>query len=360
MNPSRLFDFLRGQALTIPPMDGVFRPDNRLEQAPARVKLPRPDNLAADAAGAVFSSDERLYRLPAAPGGEPLLLYRFPHPIISLAARPGGGLAAGLDDHSLWLFADGAAAPLALGEPAIRCPTALLFLDERRLAVCVGSSSLKAGDWRRDLLSHHRQGSVWLVDIRSREARCLARGLAFPNGVAPGPQPATLAISESWRHRLLQIPLAGGAPIVLADQLPAYPGRIVQAAGGGYWLACFAPRNRLVEFVLREKAYRRDMLAEVPPDYWIAPALSSGGHFLEPLQCGGVKTMGVHKPWSPSRSWGLAVYLDSRLRPAASYHSRADGTRHGVTSILPQGKHVWVAAKGGDVIVDIGREATHG
>ena len=53
---------------------------------------------------------------------------------------------------------------------------------------------------------------------------------------------------------------------------PAYPGRIAPAADG-YWLALFAPRSQLVEFVLREPAYRKRMMAEVPQPFWIAPTL---------------------------------------------------------------------------------------
>ncbi|HNB28989.1 MAG TPA: hypothetical protein PLR41_18610, partial [Alphaproteobacteria bacterium] len=69
---------------------------------------------------------------------------------------------------------------------------------------------------------------------------------------------------------------------------------------------------------------------------------------------GGVKTMGVHKPWSPSRSYGLAVKLDDQLRPQASYHSRANGRRHGVTAIAEFAGRTLVAAKGGGAILDIG------
>ena len=43
--------------------------------------------------------------------------------------------------------------------------------------------------------------------------------------------------------------------------------------------------------------------------------------------------MGIHKPWSPSRSYGLVVKLDAQLRPVASFHSRANGRRHGVTAV---------------------------
>ena len=58
------------------------------------------------------------------------------------------------------------------------------------------------------------------------------------------------------------------------------------ASGGGMWLTLFAARRRLVELVLREDEYRTKMMAEVDPRYWVAPMLSSGRSFLEPLQGG--------------------------------------------------------------------------
>src|SRR5262249_51654376 len=142
------------------------------------------------------------------------------------------------------------------------------------------------------------------------------------------------------------------------SKLPGYPARLAPAADGGAWLALFAPRNRLIEFILEEDAYRAEMLREVPPEHWIAPTLSSGANFLEPLQCGGVKTMGIHKPWSPSRSYGLIVRLDSALRPVASFHSRANGRRHGITSVLDLDGRVLAASKGGGVILDLGQAGT--
>ena len=82
-------------------------------------------------------------------------------------------------------------------------------------------------------------------------------------------------------------------------------------------------------------------------------ALSSGESFLEPLQCGAVRTMGIHKPWSPTRSYGLVARLDSHLRPIASYHSRAGGRRHGITSVVQARTGVLVASKGGNAILQI-------
>ena len=95
------------------------------------------------------------------------------------------------------------------------------------------------------------------------------------------------------------------------------------------------------------------MLREVERAHWIAPALSSGAGFLEPLQCGGVKTMGIHKPWSPTRSYGLLVRLDRNLRPVASFHSRANGRRHGITSAVEHDGRVLVTSKGGNAILQL-------
>jgi hypothetical protein len=67
--------------------------------------------------------------------------------------------------------------------------------------------------------------------------------------------------------------------------------------------------------------------------------------------------MGIHKPWSPSRSYGLVVEIDKEIRPIASYHSRANGTRHGITSAIAQGGDIIAASKGGDAILRFGRAA---
>jgi hypothetical protein len=65
--------------------------------------------------------------------------------------------------------------------------------------------------------------------------------------------------------------------------------------------------------------------------------------------------MGIHKPWSPTRSYGLVVELDGKLQPVASYHSRANGRRHGVTSAICHDGAVVAAARGGNVILRMDR-----
>ena len=138
----------------------------------------------------------------------------------------------------------------------------------------------------------------------------------------------------------------------MLDDLPGYPARIA-ASPDGYWLTLFAPRGQLMEFVLREDEYRRAMMATIDPEFWMAPALSAGRSFLEPLQLGAIRTMGALKAWAPTRSYGLLVRLDSHFRPSGGAHSRANGDRHGVTSCLQWGDRVIAASKGGNLVLSI-------
>jgi hypothetical protein len=140
---------------------------------------------------------------------------------------------------------------------------------------------------------------------------------------------------------------------VVVDHLPGYPSRLSPAIDGGAWLSIFAPRNRLIEFVLQETHYRQDMIDTVPREFWIAPSLASSRSFLEPLQCGAIRSMGVHKPWSPTRSYGMVVKLDASLQPVSSVHSRANGTRHGTTSAVELDGKLLIASKGGDCVLAI-------
>jgi hypothetical protein len=109
----------------------------------------------------------------------------------------------------------------------------------------------------------------------------------------------------------------------------------------------------LLEFVLNEDDFRAEMMQTVEPKYWIAPALSSGKDFLEPLQQGGVRQMGVLKPWAPARSYGLVLRLSPDLVPMFSLHSRVGGLHHGVVSALEFEGELLVLSKGAGRILRV-------
>ena len=344
----KLDSFLgRGEAaVTVPVMDGPLKPNQLLEAAPRILEAPDLDNLTATPEGVLFSSGSALC---GAPGGE---MMRFPSSISCLAVGPGGVLAIGFEDGGLVIRGgaqDGRRFE-QVGGQALNCPTAATFVDPDTLIVTNGSATRRPSEWRRDLMTLGKSGSVWRIDLARGGSECLANSLAWPCGVAAAPS-GELYVSEAWRHRvlLLDAARANRSTDALTDP-PAYPGRITPASQGGYWLTFFAPRNQLVEFILREDEYRQRMINEVPEPFWMAPALSSIGKFEEPLQGSGLKQMGILKPWAASRSYGLVVRCDAAMQPMFSYHSRADGVIHGVTSVCEDRADLLVGAKGPGVL----------
>lgn len=264
---------------------------------------------------------------------------------------PGGGVAVGLANGEIRMHGgryDGLSIRQA-GDYRCHCPAAILALNEDHLVVAEGSAYHSALQWKHDLLKRGTSGSVWSIDLKGAHATRMAGGLGFPNGLGLH-RDGSLIISEAWAHRLVKISPQGRRSIVVED-LPAYPSRIAPSNDGGYWLALFAPRNQLIEFVLREQAFKKKMMSEIPEEYWVAPALSSGKDFREPLQGGAIKSMGILKPWAPTRSYGLLVKLNAEFLPTASLHSRADGHRHGITSALEVDGELLIASKGGNQIL---------
>ncbi len=350
-----ILDIFRGKAVTIPPMDGALKPNTALDEAAVLLEADAPDNLCGNGDYLFYSTGNQVIGLKVGADAKTGEVASFDSAVTALAALPGGPLAIGLDDGRLLLLSDDGDLRELAPPAGLKCPTALAFDGRDALYVCQGSARHKPSDWVVDLMEKGASGSLWRYDLATGKPDCVAQGLAFPYGVIALKGEHGVVVSEAWRHRLVGFPGHGAAtPVPILSKIAGYPARLSAAADGGAWLALFAPRNRLIEFILLENAYRADMMREMPRDYWIAPALAPQASFLEPLQSGGVKTMGVHKPWSPSRSYGLAVKLDDKLRPQASYHSRANGRRHGVTAIAEFAGRTLVAAKGGGAILDIG------
>jgi hypothetical protein len=351
----RGFDDETGSA---PMMDGPLRPNALLDAAPVALSLTDVDSLTQHRGTLLCSSGSQVLRLT--PQGNALTASdarAFEQSVTFVAGGPSDSLAIGLDGRGV-LILEGPHAGKAItdadGRP-LYSPTAGLFIDADRLIVANGAEGRTAANWKRDLMERGASGSLWLIDLSTPGATAtqMVTNLAFPTGLAHTSD-GRLLMSEAWRHRILALDREGKSPPqdVFSD-LPAYPGRIAPARDGGFWLALFAPRNQLVEFVLRENNYRRRMIDAVDPDFWIAPALSSGKSFLEPIQGGARKKLNMLKPWSPSWSYGLVAGCGPTMQPLRSFHSRADGAVHGVTSCCEFNDTLYVAAKGSGRVVAV-------
>lgn len=349
----------RGEAaITIPILDGPLMPNTALDEAGIWAEVSRADNLVATEKGLICSSGSELRRLDWSEAGTKTIL-EVPGEITALAEGLGM-LAIGVDGQGVLIKGgqnDGRRFDGTAGEGP-RYPTSLAFLDSTTVLATEGSADNPALGWRRDLMEKRRSGSLWRLDLASGKATCVLGGLGWASGVATTGS-RRIWVAESWRHRILSVDLETGRSTPVLEHLPAYPARIAPAANAGYWLSFYSIRNQLVEFILREDGYRRRMLAELPEAFWMAPALSSGVSFQEPMQGSQLKQMGVLKPYAATRSYGLVVQCDSQMRPIRSFHSRADGSAHGCVSVCERGDALYVASRGAGRILrldDVARE----
>lgn len=343
----------RGEAsITVPPMDGAFRPNDLLDMAPEIMALPSPDCLAITAQGLVVSSERSLFSVDK-PGQPPLAT--FDAEISALAGLPDGGLAAGLVDGRIVFLGGRRNGEMLTGVSEVGCITALAAAHDGMLLVANGSASNAPADWKRDLMEKNATGSLWRIDPAGHDRERLAGNLAYPSGILE--EADSIVISESWRCALTRIAPGGNSRTTrVLENLPAYPSRMSRGADDAIWLALFAPRSQLVEFVLSEDGYRRRMISQIDPELWVSPTLRAGRVPLEPTQQGGVTQLGILKPRSPSMSYGLIARLDRAYRPVASFHSRAPGHRHGVTSCVATEGRLVFAAKGDGLVASLALE----
>ena len=339
----------------IPVLDGGLSANDELEDfeelSPAGQLAP-VDVFVTSGGDVLATAGDAMWRLGA--GGAER------QPIARLTG-PAGPLAAGADGLYVGVAGDGVfrvgvngATDLVAATAAgsiLSCVTALAAGSNGRLYAAEGSASSRPDDWPRNLLERRHDGRLVEIDPDSGATRVLASGLAWPAGVCPDGDGDHVLVTEAWRHRILRIHTGTGAVEVVRDNLPAYPAQIHPAPGGRFWLAFLALRTHLVEFVLREDEYRNDMLASVPPEFWIRPALQTTGSRWEPLQIGQVKHLNVTKPWAPPRSYGLVARMDRHGRFETSFQSRADGRRHGCLSARQHGDRLLIACTGGRTVL---------
>jgi len=338
-------------AITVPVMDGALKPNRVLDEAAVVAELPGLDDLASDGERLYASADATLWRLD---GDTPVEVRRFDAAITAIALSPRGWTAVALAGQRVCVFDDRDAEVArldALGAQRLQAVNALAFADGDALLVSDGSQRFGPAQWCHDLMTHGRSGRVARWRPADASIELLAQGQRHAFGVLA--QGGAVLHSESWRHRVVRTDARGARPLLA--ELPAYPSRMSAAADGGFWLTCFVCRTQLVEFVLREDAYRRRMVAEVDPRYWVAPALSSGQSFLEPLQGAGVKQMGVLKPWAPPRSYGLVMKVAPDGRIERSLHSLVDGRHHGITAVAERGGALYAASKGSGRLLKVVR-----
>lgn len=339
-------------AITVPPMDGPLKPNTLIEDAEVFARFEAPQDLAFDGEKLWVADGRRLWCQE--PSGSWTTRIEYERPITAIAHLPRHGIVVavgGTEIRALGSTDWNAGGRTVAGKP-LRCVTAMTAAGGGGLIVTDSSARNAPDQWARDLIERGKSGRVCHLSASAREDCELATGMEFPFGAFV--QRGKVWVSESWKHRIVTLDVANKSqPTAVVDRMPAYPSRLAPASDGGVWLSMFAARTRLVEFVLRERQYRERMMREVDPRYWVAPALSSGNSFLEPLQGGSVKQLGIMKPWAPPRSYGLVVKLDEKGLPVWSLHSRANGRNHGIVAVAEARGHLYMLSRGAGVLLRV-------
>jgi hypothetical protein len=333
----------RGDAtITVPSFDGALKPNQLLEKAETVASFYAPEDLATDGKTVYIADGAAILRLNA---GSTTEVRSFDKAITALCSLPDGKIAVALDGREVRVFATPAAPQpeATFSGSSMNAINALAAGPRGTLVATDGSTTRPCGQWVHDLMERGRSGRLLALDLSSGGVRTITSKFRYAFGVCASGE--EFLVSESWRHRLVAISPKGRRRVML-DNLPIYPSRISAARSGGFWLTAFAARTQLVEFVLRENAYRRRMMAEIDPQYWIAPKLQSGQSFLEPMQGAHIKTMGIVKPWAPPRSYGLVIRLNAEGTPLYALHSRADGINHGIVAAVETDGALYALAKG--------------
>ncbi len=81
----------------------------------------------------------------------------------------------------------------------LNCPTAALFLDANTLIVANGAAQHSPSQWRRDLMTLGRSGTVWRIDLATGERRAAG-------------EPDRLAVRRCCRARRPTVRLRSLAP----------------------------------------------------------------------------------------------------------------------------------------------------
>ena len=336
----------------IPSMDGAFSPNDRLDHVtPIGEPLIGADAAAVAPDGSVcVSAGNKIWRLSGNGYLDRAVLAGLDGNVGALAYGPDGQLVVCTTRGIAKLDGAGRITNLVIeaeSEP-LHCLTAAAVAPDGTIFVCDGSTRHQAEDWCVDLMECNQLGRIISCGPALDNARVLLRNLNYPAGLAVAGD--SLWFTESFAHRLSRAPIVGrgaiGAPQIVIRNMPGYPSRLAAAGSAGFWLSLFAVRTHLVEFVLREDDFRKEMMLTIPPDYWVAPALASGRDCLEPLQVGALRALGVEKPWAPPRSYGLAARLDANGDVVESLHSRVGGRYHGITAAVPTAQGVILISKG--------------
>jgi sugar lactone lactonase YvrE len=144
-----------------------------------------------------------------------------------------------------------------------------------------------------EIIEHAGTGRLLVYDPATGQARTVADGMVFPNGVAVSPDGQFVLVTETGTYRVLKVWLTGaraGKVEPILEGLPGFPDNVTTGREGRFWVAFASPRNDLLDALSGAPRLRRVIL-RLPrfmrPDaepYGHVIAIDGDGNVLEDLQ----------------------------------------------------------------------------
>ncbi|MDU8928795.1 SMP-30/gluconolactonase/LRE family protein [Alisedimentitalea sp. MJ-SS2] len=141
-----------------------------------------------------------------------------------------------------------------------------------------------------DLMEHGPNGRVLKYDPASGETSVLLDGLSFANGIALTADGAHLLVVETGTYSVLKLPVAGGEPTRIVENLPGFPDNINRNPDGTFWVGLVSPRSEAAD-ALSGKPFLRKVVQRLPASirpkpqrYGFVLRIDETGKVLETMQ----------------------------------------------------------------------------
>ena len=284
-----------------PALVGPWAPGDALD-AVERWELPGgtgPEDVVIDGDGSVWTgvADGRIVRwrggdrtaaeVVADTHGRPLGLELHPDGRLVVCDADRGLLALDPATGSLEVLAD------RVGGRCLRFTNNAAVAADGRVFFTDSSTRTTVHDYRRDLLEHSCTGRVLVHDPRDGTTDVVVDGLAFPNGVALGPDDTYLVVAETARYRVQRLDLTGadaGRPRPVVENLAGFPDNVAPSSRpGAFWVALPNRRNSGLDALLPRPALRRwlsnipEPLQPQPARYGLVAEVTADGEVLRSL-----------------------------------------------------------------------------
>jgi sugar lactone lactonase YvrE len=185
------------------------------------------------------------------------------------------------------------------------------------------STKYRLPDYPLDMLEARPYGRLLRYDPRTQKVKVLLKGLHFSNGVALSQNEDFVLVNETFRYRITRYWLKGpkaGRRDTFIDNLPGFPDNLSSNRRGFFWVALFAARNTLADFI--------------HPYPWIKNFVARW-----PLAL-----------WSKQPSYGLVLNVDETGRVVESLHDAEGRHLHTITSAKEFGGFLYLGSLDNDRI----------